>query len=207
MILISIVCLFLFAGMLEYDPVKRFSIQRIRQHKWVHQCMWSAWFLTDRMLCWIQKTAEQVQCELVTTHAALRFISDYVQWSQQAAEGQWESFLNIVHIAVRVYSKRNLYAGSGASDAGALMLDESGQRMRFPWRRKSSWWACARMMFEIRMIYEDWSKKKRLNVDSRKLWISTIFSGIYFSEHLTPDLINVTLIISLLITLRDGNPS
>ncbi len=25
--------LLLFAGMLEYDPVKRFSIQRIRQHK------------------------------------------------------------------------------------------------------------------------------------------------------------------------------
>ena len=31
------VCLFFFPGMLEYDPEKRFSIQNIRQHKWVIQ--------------------------------------------------------------------------------------------------------------------------------------------------------------------------
>lgn len=29
-------CNVCFSGMLEYDPAKRFSIQHIRQHKWVH---------------------------------------------------------------------------------------------------------------------------------------------------------------------------
>ncbi len=97
--------LFLFSGMLEYDPVKRFSIQRIRQHKWVHQCMWSAWFLTDRMQCypslseyreqqWRSMWADNNICSSTknydTIYSDLLHL-EIVKGSQQAPV-QWESF-------------------------------------------------------------------------------------------------------------------
>lgn len=123
--------LFLSAGMLEYDPVKRFSIQRIRQHKWVHQC---------RILnaCEPRDSSGQIEHSasrprlniddrsegsgLITTYTALQKNSDVINiWS---AVVLFISRCEMIRNTVCVQNLSEIFRVEAVCDAGAPWLDE-----------------------------------------------------------------------------------